>query len=156
MLSLYQGPMSAFLRQRPLILRSLTVAALLALGSGLSGCASVGDAISPAFADPAKFDLFECKQLGPTRESLAAQIKDLERLMAKAETGVGGTVVAEMVYRNEYISVRGQQKLADEAWRRNKCQASKLEAAPAAVAPAEPLAPPPIGGGPRLPGCPVY
>ncbi len=42
--------------------------------------------------------------------------------MAKAETGVAGPVVAELAYRNEYIAVRGQTKLAEEAWRRNKCQ----------------------------------
>ena len=42
--------------------------------------------------------------------------------MAKAETGVAGPVVAELAYRNDYIAVRGQAKLADEAWRRNKCR----------------------------------
>ena len=45
--------------------------------------------------------------------------------MAKAETGVAGPVVAEMAYRNDYIAVRGQSKLADEAWRKNRCQESK-------------------------------
>ena len=41
--------------------------------------------------------------------------------MAKAETGVAGPVVAEFAYRNDYISVRAQAKLADEAWRQNRC-----------------------------------
>ena len=42
--------------------------------------------------------------------------------MAKAETGVGGSVVAELAYRNDYISdAQGQSKFAEEAWRRNKC-----------------------------------
>ena len=38
--------------------------------------------------------------------------------MAKAETGVAGSVVAEVAYRNDYIALRAQSKLADEAWRR--------------------------------------
>ena len=42
--------------------------------------------------------------------------------MAKAETGTGGAVVAELAYRNDYIAVRGQQRLAEEAWQRNKCR----------------------------------
>ena len=42
--------------------------------------------------------------------------------MAKAETGVAGSVVAEVAYRNDYISVRAQSKLAEEAWQRNKCR----------------------------------
>ena len=57
--------------------------------------------------------------------------------MAKADTGVAGPVVAELAYRNDYISARAQSKLADEAWRRNKCQ----ETPPAAAAPAAPAPP---------------
>jgi hypothetical protein len=41
-------------------------------------------------------------------------------------------VVAELAYRNDYIAVRGQNKLANEAWRRNKCQ----DTPPAATTPA--------------------
>ncbi len=52
--------------------------------------------------------------------------------MAKADTGVAGPVVAELAYRNEYVSVRGQARFAEEAWQRNKCRAST----PAAAAPA--------------------
>ncbi len=111
---------------------------LLAAGAMLAGCASVGDSISTAFADPAKYELWDCKQLEPERKNLATRAAELEGLMAKAETGVAGPLVAEMAYRNEYVAVRGQQRFADEAWRRNKCH----ESAPAAAAPA-PGAPPP-------------
>ena len=105
------------------------IGALLALGFGLSGCASVGENMSSAFADPAKYDLYECKQLEPERKNLAARAAELQGLMAKAETGVAGSVVAEVAYRNEYISVRAQQKLAEEAWQRNKCQETPAAAA---------------------------
>jgi hypothetical protein len=54
--------------------------------------------------------------------------------MRKAETGVAGPVVAEMAYRNDYIALRGQSKLADEAWEKNRCQESKPEAKPAPAA----------------------
>ncbi len=111
---------------------------LLAAGAMLAGCASVGDSISTAFADPAKYELWDCKQLEPERKNLATRAAELEGLMAKAESGVAGPLVAEMAYRNEYVAVRGQQRFADEAWRRNKCH----ESAPAAAAPA-PGAPPP-------------
>ena len=42
--------------------------------------------------------------------------------MAKAETGVGGAVVAEVAYRNEYVATRGQARLAEEAWQKNRCR----------------------------------
>jgi hypothetical protein len=59
----------------------------------------------------------------------------LQGLMTKAETGVAGPVVAEMAYRNDYIALRGQSKLAEEAWQKNRCQDPKPEARPAAVPP---------------------
>ena len=126
------------LSQRPLVSRGLAVLALVALGAGLAGCAGMSDTISPAFADPAKYDLYDCKQLEPERKSLAARTADLQGLMTKAETGVAGSVVAEMAYRNDYIALRGQSKLAEEAWQRNRCQESKPEAPPSvASAPAK-------------------
>src|SRR3954453_9174468 len=90
--------------------------------------------MSSGFPDPAKYDLYECKHLGPERKGLTSRIAELQGLMAKAETGVAGSVVAEVAYRNDYIALRAQSKLADEAWRKNRCQESP-EAKPA-VAPA--------------------
>ena len=125
--------------------RSAAALAVLALGLGLGGCADMSDNMSTAFADPAKYDLYECKQLEPERKSLAARAAELQGLMAKAQTGVAGPVVAELAYRNDYIAIRGQAKLADEAWRRNKCHAS----APTADAPALMSAPPANAKGER-------
>ena len=108
------------------------------LGLALGGCAGMGDNMTTAFADPAQFDLFDCKQLEASRKTLAARAAELQGLMTKAETGVGGSVVAELAYRNEYIAVRGQSNFAEEAWRRNKCQT----AAPAVAAPTPPVVAP--------------
>jgi len=156
--------MFAFLSHRQSFSRSLVSSrlaalALLVLGAGLAGCASVGDNISSAFADPAKYELFDCKQLESERKTLATRAAELQGLIAKAETGVGGAVVVEMAYRNDVIAVRGQQNLADEAWRRNKCHEAKPEARPAAVAPVVPPAPAPVVRGSRSPsksGSAVY
>jgi hypothetical protein len=129
--------------------------ALLALGIGLSGCASMGDSMSSAFADPAKYDLYECKQLEAERKSLATRMAEVQGLMAKAETGVAGPVVAELAYRNDYIALRGQSKLAEEGWARNKCVAS----VPAVAAPATSAAPPPNAkgaGSPKRSGSAVH
>lgn len=135
-------------RQR---LRAAAAAALLALGVGLSGCANMGDTMVSAFADPAKYEFFDCKQLEAERKSLTARGADLQRLMAKAETGVAGSVVSELAYRNDYIAVRGQAKLADETWQRNKCVAT-LQAGPDVPAgQATVSAPPPAGAKGREP-----
>ena len=133
---------------------------LLALGAGLSGCADMGDTMTSAFADPAKYDLFECNQLEPERTRLAARAAELQGLMAKAETGVAGSVVAELAYRNEYISTRGQARLADEVWRRNKCKETKKEVKPDETKPASSASAPPSaakgGRAPSKSGSAVY
>jgi hypothetical protein len=115
-------------------------AALLAIGLALSGCADMGDTVATAFADPAKYELWDCKQLEPERKRLATRAAELQGLMAKAETGVAGPVVAELAYRNEYISVRGQAQYAEETWRRNKCRETPASVGAAPVAP-RPVAP---------------
>jgi len=139
------------LSHRQPVSRTIVALALFALGIALSGCAQIGDTMSPAFADPAKYDLYECKQLEVERKGLAVRAAELQGLMAKAETGVAGSVVAEMAYRNDLISVRSQSRLADEAWRRNKCH----ETPPAAAAPAAAAATPPArSAGPGVKGSP--
>lgn len=110
--------------------------ALLAAGVALSGCASMSETIAPAFADPAKYELYDCKQLEGERKLLAKRTDDLQKLMEKAETGAGGAVVSELAYRNDYVAVRGQAQLAEDAWRRNKCRETPPEATSPAASPA--------------------
>jgi hypothetical protein len=105
-------------------------AALVLLAPVLGGCAEMGDSMTVAFADPAKYELFDCKQLEAERKSLDNREAELQGLMAKADTGFAGPVVSELAYRNDYISVRGQKHFADDAWRRNNCR----ESAPAPAA----------------------
>jgi hypothetical protein len=62
----------------------------------------------------------------------------LQKLMDKAETGTGGAVVSELAYRNDYIAVRGQAQLAEDAWRRNRCRETPPNATPAATTPQRP------------------
>jgi hypothetical protein len=119
--------------------RAATVAATLGLGAALGGCAGMTDSMTSAFADPAKYDFYDCKQLEAERKNLATRSAELQGLMAKAETGVAGSVVSELAYRNDYVAVRGQSKLAEEVWRRNNCHPSP----PAAAADAPGLVPEP-------------
>ncbi|MET4329544.1 hypothetical protein ABIB80_005386 [Bradyrhizobium sp. i1.15.2] len=133
--------MAALIRYR---LRTCCVAvALLAAGFALSGCAGISETVAPAFADPARYELYDCKLLEAERKGLANRTADLQRLMDKAQTGAGGAVVSELAYRNDYVAVRGRAQMADDAWRRNKCRETPPEATPAAaLAPAaNPLGP---------------
>jgi hypothetical protein len=102
----------------------------------------MGDSFaSGAFVDPAKYEYYDCKQLEADRKTLATHIKELQALIDKANTGVGGSVVGEIAYRNDYISAKAQAKLAEETWQRNKCHESPPDTAAAAPAPATPVKP---------------
>src|SRR6516164_8971611 len=151
--SLSRTPPRAFARLAPAFALAL---ALPALGLALSGCAgmnegtgeSMGESMTAAFADPAKYELWDCKQLEPERKTLANREAELQGLMAKAQTGTAGPLVAEMAYRNEYLSVRGQAQFAEEAWRKNKCRETPPGAATASAAskPGVPARPSRSGG----------
>src|ERR1700704_3015272 len=128
--------------------RTTAAVTLLVLGAGLGatlgGCANVGDSFaSAAFVDPAKYEQFDCKQLETERKALATRTAELQGLIAKAETGTGGSVVGELAYRNDYISARAASRLPKERWQRNKCAASS----PAVAAPAPAPAPTPPAPG---------
>jgi hypothetical protein len=132
MLSVYQGPMASTLfRTLPLMPRAFAFAALFAFGFGLGGCSSMPDTMTLAFADPAKYELYDCKQLEAERKKLAMRAAELRGLMDKAQGGVAGPVVAEMAYSNEYVAVRGQASNAEDAWRRSKCRETPPSAGPA-------------------------
>jgi hypothetical protein len=141
-------------------MRTASLSALLLLGFALTGCAQMSDGMSTAFADPAKYDFYDCPQLEKERKALDARSTELKGLMAKADTGFAGPVVAEMAYRNDYIAVRGQARFAEEAWQRNKCRetppAPAKMAMPAAQAKmAAPAGPAKKGAKPRS-GTDVY
>jgi len=114
----------------PVPVRARAGIAALSLVVLLSGCANMSDGMTSAFADPAKYELYNCKQLETERTGLQVRMAELQGLMTKAQEGVGGSVVSEVVYRNDYIAYRGQLKNANEAWAANKCQATPSAAAP--------------------------
>ena len=140
MLLIYEGRMIARIASSWSLPRAAVLMASLGLGSalGLSGCADMSDSMTTAFADPARYDLYECKQLETERARLAIRSAELQGLMAKADTGAAGPLVVELAYRNDYVAVRGQSRLADEAWRRNKCVTTAAAPAVPPVAPAPP------------------
>jgi hypothetical protein len=112
------------------------VAMVAGLAAVLAGCAT-----SSAFVDPAKYDLYNCKQLGAARRTADSRVVELEGLMAKAETGAGGALVSGLAYQTEYLTARGQRDLIDERIASNHCTSADL-----AAPPPEPAATPPVVG----------
>ena len=136
--------------------RALVGVVLLVLGATLSGCADMSDGMTSAFADPAKYNLYDCKQLETERKALATKMAELQGLMGKAQDGFAGPVIAEVAYRNDYIALRGQKKNADEAWAINKCHDSPPAKTAATPAPAPTPVPATASGHAPKSGSAVY
>jgi hypothetical protein len=115
-----RGPIRFGKRRVPLVL--MACAAVATLG----GCTQMPDAMSGAFVDPAKYDLYNCLQLRTARRENSKRVAELRGLVARAETGSGGPVVSEVAYGNDLVSARASAVLAEEVWQRNHCDSEKL------------------------------
>lgn len=112
----------------------LQAAILGAMAIGLGACASGGDSGfgSSVFVDPSKYDLYNCQQLATARTASNNRVVELEGLMAKAESGAGGTLVSGLAYQTDYRAERAQRDAIDQKIARNNCSAEV--AAPSAPA----------------------
>lgn len=97
------------------------------IGLALAGCASGGgEALTSVYVDPARYSLYDCVQLRTAMRSHANRAAEVQGLMNKAQSGFAGGVVSEVAYRNDFISARANYKLAEDEWRRNRCDTQKL------------------------------
>lgn len=106
------------------------------LAASLGACASGPS--SSVFVDPSTYELYNCQQLATARTNSNNRVIELERLMAKAETGAGGSLVSGLAYQTDYLSERARRDQIDEKIASNNC--SKTDLAPPAT-PAAPTAP---------------
>ncbi|MCX7308763.1 MAG: hypothetical protein NTZ72_12815, partial [Afipia sp.] len=79
------------------------LAMLGVLGVSLGACAT-GGVTSSVFADPSKYDLYDCKQLAAERVKIQTRVVQLEGLITKAETGVAGGLVSAQVQEQGFES----------------------------------------------------
>ena len=117
----------------------MTAARLVVLGAlavGVGACAS--GASSSAFVDPAKYELYNCQQLGTARKASNDRVVELEGLMAKAETGAAGSLVSGLAYQTDYLSERARRDQIDEKIVSNNCSPADLKSATPAPQPAAP------------------
>jgi hypothetical protein len=87
----------------------------------LAACSSAFENQLTVFADPAKYDYFNCEQLAAQRTVRKARDQELKSLMEKAERSTGGTFVNVIAYKAEYTEVQEDLKLIERAARTKKC-----------------------------------
>ena len=73
------------------------------------------------FADPAKYNFYNCEQLAAQRTDRKLREEELKSLMDKAERGTGGAFVNVIAYKADYTEVREDLKLIERTARTKKC-----------------------------------
>ena len=87
----------------------------------LAGCAGTHVGSSAAFIDPARYDLYDCKQLNEEYAVVIKRELELSSLMAKAEQGPAGGLMAELGYRGDFVSIRARREQIEERMAQNNC-----------------------------------
>lgn len=84
-------------------------AAVVILMASLTGCSSsISDRTAATFTvAPGRYDIYTCQYIASLLQSTRSRQDELEKLMARASQDTGGTLVNTMVYRSEYLQVRG-------------------------------------------------
>ena len=97
----------------------------------LAGCSSSGDSAGfPIFADPGKYQYYNCAQLAEQIKTWTVKQRDLKLLMDRAEQSPGGAAVGFIAYKADYVaageeldqirySARSKKCAQDETWRSN-------------------------------------
>lgn len=97
-----------------------TLVAVLAAAL-LSGCASSGDNQFTVFADPGKFEYYDCAQLAAQRKQLTTREQELRQLMDRAEQSAGGTIASVLAYKADHVAASEDLKLLENAARAKNC-----------------------------------
>src|SRR5262249_30821447 len=87
----------------------------------LSACTSALDSQFTLFADPGKYEFFNCDQLAAQRTSQKQREQELKSLMDKAERSTGSAFVNVIAYQTEYVEARENLKLIEATARAKKC-----------------------------------
>jgi hypothetical protein len=79
-----------------------------AFAAALSGCAMSDDQLARLLVAPDKYALYNCDEIATEAQVKAARELELQQLMAKAASDESGRLIGTVVYRPDYLSVRGE------------------------------------------------
>jgi hypothetical protein len=80
------------------------------------------------FADPGRYEFFNCEQLAVQRVAGKAREQELKQLMNRAEQGAGGTLVNVIAYKGDYVAVTEELKVIDMILRVKNAQPRRIGA----------------------------
>jgi hypothetical protein len=104
--------------------RHARIAPLMIAVAAVTGCSSMGDNPVTIFADPGKYQFYNCEQLAGQRRHWSTREQELRLLMDKAEQGAGGALVNLFAYKADHVAAREELAVIDSAARARNCDNS--------------------------------
>jgi hypothetical protein len=104
------------------------------LAAALGGCAGLTATVGDPYVAPGKFSFLRCQDLATRLETTEARHRELQALMERSGSGVGGGAVNAFVYRPDMDGVEAELKALKATAAEKNCSES------AANAPAKPEA----------------
>jgi hypothetical protein len=89
-------------------------------GAFLAGCSAIDNPFT-VFADPGKYEFYNCEQIAGQRKQWSTREQELKQLMEKAEQSAGGAVVNVLAYRADHVAAREELKVLESTARSKNC-----------------------------------
>lgn len=124
-------------------LKPFALASALALAAALGACAD--SRTGNVFVSPARFTLYNCRELADYQIGLVDRRRQLEGLMAKAKQEASGSIVNTIAYEPDYQTALGELKVLRQEAAQKGCNLPDSNAlppaAPVSAKPAKPAKP---------------
>jgi len=101
--------------------RAVRSAAPLAVLALLSACAATGNNPMTMFADPGKYEFYDCDQLAAQRKHWSGREQELKQLMDRAGQSAGGSVVNLLAYRADHVAAHEELAVLENTARAKNC-----------------------------------
>ena len=96
--------------------------AVLLMATTVAGCSSSGDSAGfTFFADPGKYEYYNCKQIADQIGYWTGRQKELKTLMDRAEQSPGGAAVGFVAYKADYVAAGEELDVLRTTGRNKKC-----------------------------------
>jgi hypothetical protein len=101
----------------------LAAAAGIVLAGGmLAACSSSSDSSFSLFAEPGKYQYYNCAQIAAEMKRWSAREQELKALMDRADQSVGGAAVGFIAYKAEYVAAGEELQMLQSTGRSKSCE----------------------------------
>jgi hypothetical protein len=98
------------------------------LAAALGGCAGLSATVGDPYVAPGKFGFLRCPDLATRLETTEARHKELQALMERSGSGVGGGAVNMFVYRPDMDGVEAELKALKQTAAEKNCTEAAVQA----------------------------